>query len=73
MRVPRKVNTALQCFNAWSHRKNIDEVVKASDIQNAFTTQWHDPNRDFTPHKVTITSPSYAGGASANNENKGLL
>lgn len=73
MRVPRKVNQALQCFNAWQHRKVIDDNVKASDIQNAFTTQWKDPNRDFSPHTVTIPSGCYASAAEANERNYGLL
>lgn len=73
MRVPRPVNTALQTFNAWQHRKVVDEVVKASDIQNAFTTQWTDPDRSFTPHKVTASSGDSASAVTANTPEKGLL
>lgn len=73
MRVPRRVNVAWQTFNAWQHRNNIDKIVKASDIQNAFTTQWKNPNRDFTPHKVTVSSPDWASGSQPLRENPGLL
>lgn len=74
MRVPRKVNVGLQAFQAWQHRKVVDEVVKASDIQNAYTTLWTDPDgHQFTPHKVTDTSGSYASSVTANNPETGLL
>lgn len=74
MRVPRHVNVALQTFNAWQHRKVVDENVKASDIQNAYTTLWKDPDRDdFTPHKITMTSGAWSAGVEATSASKGLL
>lgn len=74
MRVPRYVNTALQSFNAWQHREVIDSVVKASDIQNAYSTLWKQPDgRRFTQYGVTITSGSYASAATANLGDKGIL
>lgn len=73
MRVPRHVNVAWQTFNAWQHRKVIDENVKASDIQNAYEAQWKDPNRDFTPHKITMTSGAWAAGVEPTSVSKGLL
>lgn len=74
MRVPRKINTALQCFRAWQWRQNIDPNVKPSDIQNAFTAYWSEPNgHDFTQHKITIASGSFASRATANEPVQGMM
>ena len=73
MRVPRKINVSLQTFNAWQHRKVIDENVKASNVQNAYSVYWQDPNTSFTPHTVTVTSGEYAAAATANDPVRGML
>lgn len=74
MRVPRYVNTALQTFRAWQWRQNIDANVKASDVQNAMTAYWEQPDgHKFTPHGVTTASGAYASRATANDENQGIL
>lgn len=73
MRVPRKVNVAWQTFNAWQHRINIDPLAKPTSVQDAFTAQWEQSDHDFTPHKVTVSSGSFASRATANQENEGVL
>lgn len=74
MIVARKVNKTLQAFNAWQHRINIDSQVKASSVQEAYSTLWKNPNGTaFTPHGLTVTSSSFASAATANDGSWGLL
>lgn len=74
MKVPRLVNVALQNFNAWQHRKVVDDNAKVNKVQQAFTTLWTDPDgSSFTPHGVTISSGDYASSATANKPDCGLI
>lgn len=74
MIVPRNVNVALQTFNAWQHRKVIDENSKVNSVQEAFSTLWTDPDgSSFTPHGITTTSGTYASAVTANKPSEGLL
>lgn len=73
MRVPRKVNTNWLCFQAWSHRNNIDTQVKASKIQNAYTAYWEQPDRFFVPETPTISSPNWSSSSNALRGSMGLV
>lgn len=73
MIVSRHINVALQTFRAWQHRMVVDSVVKPSDIQNAYTAQWEDPDRSFVPVKITDTSGLAASSVTANVAQRGLL
>jgi hypothetical protein len=72
MRVPRNINTAWQTFNAWQHRKVIDEVVFSYPM-DPLGIDYHSTPTSFTPHKVTIFSGTFASAVSATKIPKGLL
>lgn len=70
MRVKRDINVALQHFNAWQHRKVIDEVMMTHNAKFPDLTVVEP--KVFTPHSVTATSGVSRSAVTANVAERGM-